>query len=131
MVVDHFDVYGSEVGPPEADSPLVVDTDAVCAFAVSAERFEAVPRWIAEVRKALRGEDPRDTGGSSHVEVIGQFANGLVIGKPFGEIVFEPLHEEIVARKDISCKRAAPCLRRKNLAGFRKEKKQYITCWVA
>jgi hypothetical protein len=42
MIVDDFDIAWSSVLPHEADAPLVVDPDAVLAFAPPLQCFQAV-----------------------------------------------------------------------------------------
>ena len=49
VVVDNFNLHGAAVGPNEADSPLVVDADAVLAGAIAAERFEAMRGRHSEI----------------------------------------------------------------------------------
>ena len=45
MVVDDFGVVRITVFPGEADTSLLIDSDAVLAFTVAAEGFEVVARW--------------------------------------------------------------------------------------
>nr|WP_304595633.1 hypothetical protein [Opitutus sp. ER46] len=44
MIVYDFNVFGISASPPEADSPLVVNADAVLSFACSTQRLEAISR---------------------------------------------------------------------------------------
>ena len=44
MIVSDFDVMGIRPDPSEADSPLVIDTDAVLALPVTAQCLQSV-RW--------------------------------------------------------------------------------------
>jgi hypothetical protein len=48
MVVGDFDFAGVSPNPAEAETPLVVDADAVLAGAVAFERFEPVEGRNAE-----------------------------------------------------------------------------------
>jgi len=43
MVVHDFNVQGVAIHPDEADSPLIVDPDAVLSYSVSLQRFERNP----------------------------------------------------------------------------------------
>jgi hypothetical protein len=51
MVVRDLDLERIPGVPPEADAPLVVDSDAVLPGAVSDEPLEAVAGWHAQVRE--------------------------------------------------------------------------------
>ncbi len=42
VVVHDFDLVGTIVVPHKADTPLVIDADAVLSFAVPLERFQMV-----------------------------------------------------------------------------------------
>jgi hypothetical protein len=42
MIIDDFDVLWTLRGPPEANSPLVVDPNAVLAGPISSQGFEPV-----------------------------------------------------------------------------------------
>jgi hypothetical protein len=44
VVIHDLDAVGIAALPAEADSPLIIDANAVLAFAVSFERLELVPR---------------------------------------------------------------------------------------
>jgi hypothetical protein len=54
VVVDEFDIISTSVLPREADSPLVVDPDAVLPPSVALERLEAVARRNPQVLEDLR-----------------------------------------------------------------------------
>lgn len=49
VVVDDFYVVGVAVTPSETDTPLVVDPDAVLAFAIAFEGFEPIGRRYAQI----------------------------------------------------------------------------------
>jgi hypothetical protein len=53
MVIDDFDVPRTVVPPAKADSPLVVDPDAVLPATIAAEFFEAVARRYPHVVQIL------------------------------------------------------------------------------
>jgi len=42
VIVDYLDVRGSGAGPGEANSPLLVDPDAVLSNSIAAESFKSV-----------------------------------------------------------------------------------------
>lgn len=57
MVIDDFDLLGVCSVPDEAETPLVVDTDGMPAFAVALQRLEAVAGRQAEEFEFHRGVD--------------------------------------------------------------------------
>lgn len=55
MVVADFNIAGAGICPAEADTVLIVDTDAPLTGAISTQRFKAICRWHAQVSKRNRG----------------------------------------------------------------------------
>ncbi len=49
MIIGYLDIVGISCLPTKADSPLVVNTDAVLALAVTSEFFQLVPRRHSQV----------------------------------------------------------------------------------
>lgn len=45
MVVHDFNISWAVVGPSEADAELIIDPDAVLAFAVALQGFQPVAWW--------------------------------------------------------------------------------------
>lgn len=45
MIVNDFHILWSIGCPTEANPELIVDSNAVLAFAIALERFQAVPGW--------------------------------------------------------------------------------------
>lgn len=65
MIVHDFDLKSVAVPPHETNAPLVVDSDAVPASAISVQRFEPVAPWNSQIAKFAREMDlvkfpPRD-----------------------------------------------------------------------
>jgi hypothetical protein len=52
VVIHYFNVFGSRIGPSEADSPLVVYADAVLSCAIAFEHFQAVAGRYAQILQA-------------------------------------------------------------------------------
>jgi len=66
VIVHYFDVVCLVVPPDEADSPPIVDPDAVLSGSVSLKRFELIARRHAKVPQPAGGIQveqfaPRDT----------------------------------------------------------------------
>ncbi len=49
MVVDDFDLVRMSIPPNEANPPLVVNPDAVLAFAIANEPFEAISGQCSKI----------------------------------------------------------------------------------
>ena len=49
MIIHDFDVFGSGVCPPEAQTKLIIDTDAVLSRPIAFERFQSIAGRYAQV----------------------------------------------------------------------------------
>ena len=54
MVVNNFDAFGSAVAPDEANSPLIIDANAVLASAISFETLKTIARWGRQIHELFR-----------------------------------------------------------------------------
>src|SRR5438876_1089921 len=54
MIVDDFDLPRAVVSPPKADSPLIVDSNAVLPTPITAEFLQPVTRRHTQVVQILR-----------------------------------------------------------------------------
>ena len=88
MVIDDFDLVRVSVAPDEAQSPLVIDPDAVLPGPVTLQGFQTVTRWLPQILK--------DMGSREHVELAqGGFpagckaGHGLALHEPAGVLVPE------------------------------------------
>src|SRR3990172_4207303 len=77
VVVADLDVMGVSVLPAEADSPLVVDPNAVLADAVPGEALQAVPWRHAELVQSLGGVHEQQLAVRSSLHVRCQLARPL------------------------------------------------------
>ena len=55
MVVNDLNPFWTSVAPPEADSPLIVDSDTVLSRSITAQTLEPVARRDPEVFQTTRG----------------------------------------------------------------------------
>jgi hypothetical protein len=70
MIVDDFDIFGSLIGPNEADTPLIIDADGMLPAPVTGKRLQSICRWDPQVAEVL--------GMVKHVELAhGLFFKGL------------------------------------------------------
>jgi len=65
--------------PDEADTPLVVDTDAVLSGAVSLQGFQPVPRRHAQAVAANSSIELQQLPQRGCLDVSGQLSRGLVV----------------------------------------------------
>ena len=54
MIVDNLDIVGVTVSPAKADSPLIVDANAVLPTTISSQLFQPIGRWDPEIIKRSR-----------------------------------------------------------------------------
>lgn len=80
MAVHDFNVHGMSADPTKADSPLIVDTDAVLSGAVTFQDLEPVAKWDAQILQTPRlvevqeptARDPLDGLQPRHAAVAEQ-----------------------------------------------------------
>lgn len=71
MVIHDLHVIGTVV-PAEADSPLIVDADAVLPRAVPAQRLQAISRRDAEVCKGDGVVEHSELAARARLNILGQ-----------------------------------------------------------
>jgi hypothetical protein len=49
VIVGDFNFMCVTIQPPEADSKLVIDANAVLPFSIAFKRFESITRWNAQI----------------------------------------------------------------------------------
>lgn len=88
VVIGNFDFVGVAADPTEAQTPLVIDTDAVLTGTLAFERFKPVAGRDAEIFEGV--------GTGKHVEFvdrsldqIGREAGSLTVPEFFGRLVAE------------------------------------------
>jgi hypothetical protein len=55
VIVHDFNLVRTVFTPDKANTPLVVDADAVLILALASERFELIARWNSQVGQHHRG----------------------------------------------------------------------------
>jgi hypothetical protein len=53
-MVHNLDIVSIAIAPDKADSPMVIDADAVLALAITRELFKAIARRNAQILQPLR-----------------------------------------------------------------------------
>ena len=54
MIIDDLDIVGLAIVPPETNTPLVIDPNAVLAVSITRELFQAISRRDAQVIQSFR-----------------------------------------------------------------------------
>lgn len=75
MVVDDLDIFGSRIGPAEADSVLVIDADRMLTGSITLELFQPQAGKAKGLKGHSRLQLVQRPGGSG-VEVWGQSPPG-------------------------------------------------------
>jgi hypothetical protein len=78
-----FDMFGTPLPPNEADSILIIDTDAMLSLSIPTQGFQPVARrnqQIGESLRAMQRDQPAQRGRSD----VGEVFNGLPLEEPFG-----------------------------------------------
>jgi hypothetical protein len=57
VIVDDFDVSGPRSRPGKADSPLIIDSDAVLPHPFAPESLQSIPRGYPQIVERLRSID--------------------------------------------------------------------------
>jgi hypothetical protein len=89
VIVNDLDLVRIAILPTEADSPLVIDADAVLARAITAELLEAIPRRHPEILQLLGGinhdqlpeHHPDQFGGKAADTLTPEQSLGIRIGE--------------------------------------------------
>jgi len=80
VVIDNFNVKHVTIFPTDADTPLVIDPDAVLSFAIPSQNFKPIARWHFQVLKAfylvqiqkLSACNPLDRSETRHILILEQ-----------------------------------------------------------
>jgi hypothetical protein len=89
VVVDDLHVLGARVGPSEADSPLLVDPNAVRAGAVALELLESVPGWYTQIVEGLCGIEDEQLSERGTLHPLVELAHALSLPSPLRLFVGE------------------------------------------
>jgi hypothetical protein len=91
MVVDDFDIPRISIMPAEADTPLVVDSNAMLAGPVAAEFLKAIARRDPEIVERLGGVDGDQLAEHDPAELRQEPAYGLAVEQTLRVAVREAL----------------------------------------
>ncbi len=109
MIVGNLNFHGALLCPAKAHTPSVVDTDAVLAFPIARQGFEAMRRWNPKIGQRGGRHDTLKPHAGSALDVIRKPANVLTLKDTFGLFVLESLYEHIVTHRDNNANGYGPC----------------------
>src|SRR5260370_22780748 len=76
VIVDYLHVFGTRIGPPEHDPPLIIDADRVLTRQIALKSFKAVA--------GRRAQGLKKSGGGPHTAVsasyLGQIFRDTLLG---------------------------------------------------
>jgi hypothetical protein len=95
VVVHDLDLVRIAAVPPEADPPLIIDPDAVLACAITAQPFQAIPRWHAKIVQPRRGIQHPELSQGHFLHPRSEPANRPTVEQPIGFPVSEALDHSV------------------------------------
>jgi hypothetical protein len=100
VIVNDLDVIGVTVGPAKANSPLIIDSDAVLSPAISGEFLQTIGRRHSEFVQRGGGVYDQQLAQRYTVQVGRYPANPVSLEESFGVAIAEaPNHIDIVTRR--------------------------------
>lgn len=106
MVVGNLDIGRACGSPVEADSPLVVDTNAVLSFSVAMESFESIPGRRSEVIDGFGSIENQQLAVRGPLQGGSELSYMVPFPDVFGAFVCErPDHATSITRSINNCKR--------------------------
>jgi hypothetical protein len=84
VVVDNLDVFGVAAGPAKANTPLVIDPNAVPAGPVSHQFLEAVSGGSSKINKTGCGIEQDEFSQSDALQIGRESPDRLPLEEPLG-----------------------------------------------
>ncbi len=91
MIVDDFDVVRIAISPPKANSPLVVDPDAVLALSVAAEFLQSIARRNSQITKRSGRLEDEELPQRGSLQLYREASQPLATQHSFGVPISEGL----------------------------------------
>ena len=106
MVVHDLGVEGVARPPSEADTPLVIDANAVLARPIAGEPFQSIPRWYPEILDDFSGVEHPELAERSALEIRSPSADRIASEQSLRVAVAEaPDHWQMITRHNMNGKR--------------------------
>ena len=114
MIVNEFDFVGVVTDPSKADSPLIVDANAVLPTTISSELLEAICRGDEQILEGLGGIQQEQLSQRNPLKVLREppyvFSSkdptGVFVGKGFDHLLM--ITQRATSVKSLSMYRTAP-----------------------
>jgi len=74
MVIHDLDAVGIPILPEETNPPLIVDPDAVLAFAVTLQSLKTVGRWCLQIFKGTSPLEHPEFSKSHPLNILGKLS---------------------------------------------------------
>jgi len=94
VVVGNRDIFWTCLCPAEAESPLVVYSDAVLSGTVAAQILQAISWWYAKIAKNFCGVKNRQFAQGDPLKISVELANRLSPPYAFGVPIAERLQHD-------------------------------------
>ena len=106
MIVDYLHVFGTRIGPPEHDPPLVIDADRVLTRQIALESFKAVAGRRVQGLKKGGGVHHNQFSASYPGEICREtLRDHATLKDRLGKFPLKaPDHEQCVSYRDTYCK---------------------------
>jgi hypothetical protein len=90
MIVCYFNFVGVPASPEKADTPLIVDPDAILSFAITLQSLQSVARRHSEILKVLgpvkvqelSTRNPFYRAKLRHIQIIEEFLGSRIAEGP-------------------------------------------------
>ena len=89
MIVDDLDAGALSVSPDKADTPLIVDPNAVLTGSLTSQHFQTIGRRYAQIVQALGGIQHSQLATGNCLNLYGQVPRHLTVPDAFGFLVCE------------------------------------------
>src|ERR1019366_6297462 len=112
MIVGDLDSVRLAVNPAKANSPLVVDADAVLSVAIACKFLQSIPRRHAQIIQRFGRIENRQLTQCGALQFSGEPLDPFTPEESLRGFVREiPDHDVMIAPRVINVKRRVPCFR--------------------
>lgn len=89
MVINNFDLMSITILPAKTDPPLLVDSDAPLAAAITLQGFQAIARWHEQRPQVDRGIEHTEFAASQPLNILRQSPRKPAVPNGLGFLVAE------------------------------------------
>ena len=84
VIINNFNVKRIFALPPETNAPLVIDPNAMLAFAIHFQRFQMIARWNSQIVQTPRLADQKQFPPRHSLNLRRQPSRRFIVKQPFG-----------------------------------------------